>query len=355
MKRILVTGAAGFIGSNFVEIALSQGHSVISYDALTYAGNLENLEEFSENSKHVFVQGLIQDQALISKLLVEHQIDWLVNFAAESHVDKSISGPAPFIDTNINGTFALLTSAKTYYESLDGLKKDQFRYVQISTDEVFGTLNKTGRFSETSPYQPNSPYSSSKGAGDLLVRAWFHTYKLPVITTNCSNNYGPKQFPEKLIPHMLLRALAGETLPVYGKGENIRDWIHVKDHALGILAALEKGKPGETYCFGGDSERTNLTVVKAICAELDRIKPRIDGSKYENQITFVTDRPGHDFRYAIDDSKAQKELGYSRKYEDFEDGLKDTIRWYLSHMDWSKKVLSKPGVKIIYDWNALNK
>jgi dTDP-glucose 4,6-dehydratase len=355
MKKIFVTGAAGFIGSNFVELALQAGHFVVSYDALTYAGNLENLQDLPNEKNHVFVEGKIQDQEKVLKLLQQHQIDWLVNFAAESHVDKSISGPAVFIDTNIVGTLSLLTAARTHFESLSGARKEAFRYLQISTDEVYGTLDEVGKFSETTSYQPNSPYSASKAGGDLLVRAWFHTYHLPVITTNCSNNYGPKQFPEKLIPHVLLRALAGESLPVYGTGINIRDWIHVKDHARGILAALEKGKVGETYCFGGNSERTNLNVVKAICGELDQIKPLAGKKKYEDQIAFVTDRPGHDFRYAIDDSKAQKELGYSRVYGEFEDGLKDTIHWYLDHMEWSKKVTSKPGVKIQYDWNTLKK
>jgi len=353
--KIFVTGAAGFIGSNFVELALEQGHFVVSYDALTYAGNRENLEDLPNEKNHVFVQGMIQDQEKVSKLLREHQIDWLVNFAAESHVDKSISGPAPFVDTNVVGTFALLSAAKTHYESLSGSAKQNFRYLQISTDEVYGTLGATGKFSETTAYQPNSPYSASKAGGDLLVRAWFHTFNLPTITTNCSNNYGPKQFPEKLIPHIILCALAGKTLPVYGKGENIRDWIHVKDHARGILTALEKGTPGETYCFGGNSERKNLNVVQAICAELDRVKPLASGKKYDSLIQFVTDRPGHDFRYAIDDSKAQKELGYSRQYTQFEDGLKDTIRWYLDHFDWCQKVTSKPGVKIQYDWKTLAK
>lgn len=355
MKKIFVTGAAGFIGSNFVELALQKGHFVVSYDALTYAGNRENLENLPNEKNHVFVQGMIQDQEKVLNLLKEHQIDWLVNFAAESHVDKSISGPAVFVDTNVVGTFSLLSAAKTHYDQLSGSLRENFRYLQISTDEVYGTLGDTGKFSETTSYQPNSPYSASKAGGDLLVRAWFHTYNLPVITTNCSNNYGPKQFPEKLIPHVILRALASQTLPVYGKGDNIRDWIHVKDHARGILVALEKGTPGETYCFGGNSERTNLSVVKAICAELDQVKPLAGGKKYESLITFVTDRPGHDFRYAIDDAKAQKELGYSREYTQFEDGLKDTIRWYLEHFEWCKKVTNKPGVKIQYDWNTLSR
>ena len=355
MKSILLTGGAGFIGSNFVEIALAEGHRVVVLDALTYAGHLENLEGLANSRNLTFVKGDIRDGALISSLLIEHQVNWLINFAAESHVDKSIAGPAPFIDTNIMGTFQLLNSAKNYFDQLVGALKENFRYLQISTDEVFGTLGATGKFSETTPYQPNSPYSSSKAAGDLLVRAWFHTYQLPVITTNCSNNYGPKQFPEKLIPHMILCALEEKSLPVYGNGENIRDWIHVKDHALGILHALEKGVPGETYCFGGNSERTNLDVVKAICAELDHARPRAQGKKYESLIQFVTDRPGHDFRYAIDDGKAQKELGYTRKYLNFEQGLKDTVRWYLDSLEWCEKVTAKPGVKVKYDWAQLKR
>lgn len=367
-KSILLTGGAGFIGSNFVEVALEEGHKIVVIDALTYAGHKENLQEFLQGTSGVqnkitFVEANINNSELIERLLFEHQVDWLLNFAAESHVDKSIAGPAPFIETNIHGTFKLLTAAKNYYEKLTGSKKDQFRYHQVSTDEVFGTLGQTGKFSEVTPYQPNSPYSASKAAADHLVRAWFHTYKLPTITTNCSNNYGPKQFPEKLIPHMILSALSGKPLPVYGKGDNIRDWIHVKDHARGILAALKNGKVGEVYCFGGNCERTNLQVVEAIAKELDSVKPMAsqDGvaksgaakKSYADQIEFVTDRPGHDFRYAIDDTKAVKELGYTRKYLNFEQGLKDTVAWYLKNMDWAKQVMSKPGVKIKYDWDKL--
>lgn len=353
MKSLLVTGAAGFIGSNFVETALAKGYAVIAYDALTYAGHRENLQDQDASENFHFVQGQIQDRTKVLNLLREHQIDWLVNFAAESHVDKSITGPAAFVDTNINGTFQLLTAAKEYFDGLSGDKKQGFRFLHISTDEVFGTLGPTGKFTETTPYQPNSPYSASKAASDLLVRAWHHTYGLPTITTNCSNNYGPKQFPEKLIPHMILSALQGKHLPVYGNGENIRDWIHVKDHASGVLLALEKGKPGETYCFGGNSERQNLDVVKQIARTLDELRPRKDGKKYETQIQFVTDRPGHDFRYAIDDSKAERELGFKRKYSRFEDGLFDTVKWYLDNMEWSQKVTSKPGAKITYDWAQL--
>jgi len=355
MKNILLTGGAGFIGSNFVELAIERGHKVVVLDALTYAGHLENLENIkgATSSNYAFVKGNILDRELSLKLLKDHEIDWFLNFAAESHVDKSITGPKAFVETNVMGTFELLTSAKEYFDSLAGEKKSKFRFLHVSTDEVFGTLGETGKFTEETPYQPNSPYSASKAGSDLLVRAWHHTYGLPTITTNCSNNYGPKQFPEKLIPHMILCALTGKSLPVYGKGNNIRDWIHVKDHGRGILAALEKGVPGETYCFGGNCERTNLDVVKAICAELDRTKPMANDGKYESLIQFVQDRPGHDLRYAIDDSKAQKELGYERQYLNFEQGLKDTIQWYLSNMAWVEKVTSKPGVKVQYDWSKL--
>lgn len=353
MKTIIVTGAAGFIGSNFVEIALAKGYRVIGYDALTYAGHLENVEQFQANPNFKFIHANILDAAAFEKALREFNVTMVAHFAAESHVDKSISGPGAFIETNVNGTFALLTASRAYYESLTGDAKKDFRFLHVSTDEVFGTLGATGKFTETTPYAPNSPYSASKAASDLLVRAWFHTYQLPTIITNCSNNYGPKQFPEKLIPHMVLCALQGKPLPVYGKGDNIRDWIHVKDHGRGILLALEKGVPGETYCFGGNSERTNLDVVHSLCAILDELKPQAGGKSYRDLITFVTDRPGHDFRYAIDDSKAQKELGYVHHYKNFEDGLRETIAWYLSNMEWSKKVTAKPGVKVTYDWSRM--
>ena len=354
-KTILVTGAAGFIGSNFVEIALNKGYSVVGYDALTYAGHLENLEAFESNSKFKFVKGNILDTELFAKTLNENKVDWVAHFAAESHVDKSISGPQAFIETNVNGTFSLLSASRAYYEKLESEKKSGFRFLHVSTDEVFGTLGATGKFTESTPYQPNSPYSASKASSDLLVRAWFHTYAFPTIITNCSNNYGAKQFPEKLIPHMILCALQGKALPVYGKGENIRDWIQVKDHANGVLLALEKGKVGETYCFGGNSERTNLDVVKSLCKLLDQKSPRSNSKSYSDLISFVTDRPGHDFRYAIDDTKAQKELGFTRQFSKFEDGLSDTIDWFLKHMEWSKRVTSKEGVKVTYDWAVLNR
>jgi dTDP-glucose 4,6-dehydratase len=352
-KTILVTGAAGFIGSNFVEIALNKGYSVVGYDALTYAGHLENLEAFQTNPKFKFIKGDILDGALFLKTLNEHQVNWVAHFAAESHVDKSISGPKAFIETNVNGTFTILNASRDYFDKLSGDTKSTFRFLHVSTDEVFGTLGATGKFTETTPYQPNSPYSASKAGSDLLVRAWFHTYGLPTLITNCSNNYGSKQFPEKLIPHMIFCALQGKALPVYGKGDNIRDWIHVKDHAGGVLLALEKGKVGETYCFGGNSERTNLEVVHALCKILTELKPSLNQKPYDSLIAFVTDRPGHDFRYAIDDTKAQKELGFNRQFARFEDGLKDTVKWYLANLEWSKKVTTKTGAKVTYDWSAL--
>jgi dTDP-glucose 4,6-dehydratase len=330
-KKILVTGGAGFIGSNFVELALGRGYQVIVLDALTYAGKRENLAEFEKLETFHFVHGKIQDEELVEELLEKNKVSLIANFAAESHVDNSITGPAPFIETNVVGTFKLLSAAKKHFDRLSIAEKSNFRFLHVSTDEVFGQLGPTGKFSETTPYQPNSPYSASKAASDHLVRAWHHTYALPTITTNCSNNYGPKHFPEKLIPHVIQCALQGKRLPVYGKGENIRDWIHVKDHAAGVLLALEKGIPGETYCFGGNSERKNIDVVNEICKILDELKPKLNGQSYQKQIEFVTDRLGHDFRYAIDDAKAQKELGFTRQFKDFETGLRDTVLWFLAH------------------------
>ena len=337
--HLLVTGAAGFIGSSFVRIARSAGYKIIILDALTYAGHLENLSEILDGDQVVLVQGDIADPVLVPSLLKKHSITALLNFAAETHVDRSITGPAAFIQTNIVGTYNLLSSALSYRDSLGSPKlKEDFRYLQVSTDEVYGALSETDpKFTETTPMAPNSPYSASKASGDLLVRAWFHTYGLPVITTNTSNNYGPRQYPEKLIPHMIACALSGGRLPVYGNGKNIRDWIHVDDHAAGILLALEKGKPGDTYLFGGNSERQNLDVVRSICKELDVRSPRADKKSYAAQIEFVTDRLGHDWRYAIDDSRAQKELGFKRKYE-FESGLSQTVQWYLDNSAWSKAV-----------------
>jgi dTDP-glucose 4,6-dehydratase len=348
-NSLLVTGAAGFIASAYVRQAVTQGHKVLVLDALTYAGHRENLEgvdQLGGSGSLELVVGNITDGPLVAKLLAEHKVDALLNFAAESHVDRSISGPRAFIETNIIGTFTLLNAALNHWQSLPaGPKKDGFRYLQVSTDEVYGSLGLTGKFHEKLPYEPNSPYSASKASSDHLVRAWHHTYGLPTITTNCSNNYGPRQFPEKLIPTMILSAVSGKPLPVYGDGGNIRDWIHVEDHCHGVKLALERGKPGDTYCFGGNSERNNLDVVKTICKELDRIRPRADGKSYEAQITFVKDRLGHDRRYAIDDSKAQRELGFERKYGKFEDGLRATIQWYLDNQAWCAAVLAGAAKK----------
>lgn len=335
-KSFLITGAAGFIGSTFVEKVVAQGHRAIVLDALTYAGHRANLRHVPTAELMV---GNITDAAKVTELLKRHDIDYFVNFAAESHVDRSIDSPGAFIETNIRGTFTLLNCALGYWQTLSGPRKDGFRYLQISTDEVYGSLGAEGKFHEELPYQPNSPYSASKAAGDHLVRAWHHTYGLPTLTTNCSNNYGPRQYPEKLIPHMIACALAGKPLPVYGDGGNVRDWIHVADHCDGILLALQKGKPGETYCFGGNAERGNLDVVRTICKTLDGLRPRPDGKSHETTITFVTDRLGHDRRYAIDDTKAQRELGFKRQFK-FEEGLANTIRWYLENEAWCKEVTS---------------
>lgn len=338
--NLLVTGAAGFIGSSFVRQALKNQHRLVILDALTYAGHMENLNGILKTGSVDFVAGNIQNRELALKTLKEFNIDAVVNFAAESHVDNSISGPKAFMETNILGTFEMLEASRAYVNE-NSSKKDKFRFVHVSTDEVFGSLGDEGKFHETYPYQPNSPYSASKAASDHLVRAWFHTYKLQTILTNCSNNYGPRQFPEKLIPVMILNCLKEKKLPVYGNGSNIRDWIHVDDHARGVLLALEKGQPGESYCFGGNSERNNLQVVTEICKNLDKIRPRANGKSYTDLIDFVQDRAGHDWRYAIDDSKAQKELGFERQYKNFEDGLVDTIKWYLDNSTWTQQVTEK--------------
>lgn len=336
--RLLVTGAAGFIGSAFVRQALKQNYKVVILDALTYAGHMESINDILKPGEVDFVKSDIKSLDENLAIMSKYKVDAVVNFAAESHVDNSISGPRAFIETNVIGTFSMLEASRSYFNTLSAEAKKNFRYIQISTDEVYGSLGETGKFHELLQYQPNSPYSASKAASDHLARAWFHTYKLPTITTNCSNNYGPRQFPEKLIPVMITKCLKQEALPVYGNGGNIRDWIHVDDHSNGILLALQKGQPGETYCFGGNSERNNLQVVNSICATLDQIKPRADKKSYKEQISFVQDRAGHDWRYAIDDTKAQKELGFKRKYTQFEDGLKDTILWYLDNMKWVESV-----------------
>lgn len=334
----LVTGGAGFIGGNFVLDAVASGVKVVNLDALTYAGNLDTLATLEGNPNHVFVQGDIGDRALVSRLLAEHRPQAVLNFAAESHVDRSIEGPGAFVQTNVVGTFNLLEAVRGYFRSLDEAGQAAFRFLHVSTDEVYGSLGDEGKFREDTPYAPNSPYSASKAASDHLVRAYHHTYGLPVLTTNCSNNYGPFQFPEKLIPLVILKALAGEPLPVYGDGRNVRDWLFVRDHVAAIRRVLEAGRVGETYNVGGDAERQNIEVVKAICALLDQRRPREDGQPRESQITFVKDRPGHDRRYAIDAGKLQSELGW-RPSVDFEQGLAATVDWYLGNEAWVQRVL----------------
>lgn len=338
MKTLLVTGGAGFIGANFVLQSVAAGHRVINLDKLTYAGNLDTLASLESDSRHIFVQGDIGDRALIAELLAQHKPDALINFAAESHVDRSIDGPAAFIETNVVGTLGLLESTRDYWRSLDARASDAFRFLHVSTDEVYGSLGAEGKFQETTPYAPNSPYSASKAASDHLVRAFHHTYGLPTLTTNCSNNYGPYQFPEKLIPLIIQKALAGESLPVYGDGLNVRDWLYVGDHCSAIQRVLDAGRVGDTYNVGGNAERENLTVVRAICALLDQRRPLADGRKRESLITFVKDRPGHDRRYAIDSSKLQNELGW-RPSQTFETGIAHTVDWYLDHSAWVSRVL----------------
>ena len=338
---ILVTGAAGFIGSNFVlDWVNHTKEDVVSLDLLTYAGNLENLSSLSGNAQHHFVEGNIGDRELISELLKKYKIRAVVNFAAESHVDRSIHGPGDFIETNIVATYNLLESVRAYWDVLDEVSKKAFRFLHVSTDEVYGSLEKSDpAFSEIHRYKPNSPYSASKAASDHLVRAWHYTYGLPVVTTNCSNNYGPYHFPEKLIPLCILNALNGKDLPIYGDGQQIRDWLYVKDHCSAIRIVLEKGQLGETYNVGGWNEKANIDVVKTLCSILDELKPKSDGAKYETQITYVKDRLGHDRRYAIDATKLEKELGWKPK-ETFETGIRKTVEWYLNNQAWVDHVLN---------------
>ena len=338
---ILVTGAAGFIGSNFVLDWLEQSNEpVVNLDLLTYAGNLENLKELEGDPRHQFVRGNIGDRNLVANLLSDTKPRAVINFAAESHVDRSIHGPGEFIQTNTVGTFNLLESVRGYWNDLPEAEKAAFRFLHVSTDEVYGSLTKEDPpFSETNQYEPNSPYSASKAASDHLVRAWHHTYGLPVVTSNCSNNYGPYHFPEKLIPLCILNALNGKPLPIYGDGQQIRDWLYVKDHCSAIRRVLEAGKLGETYNVGGWNEKANLDVVNTLCAILDELKPRADGQSYATQITFVQDRPGHDRRYAIDARKLEKELGW-KPQETFETGIKKTVQWYLDNQEWVNHVAS---------------
>ena len=338
MQTILVTGGAGFIGGNFVHFLIRETDAqIINLDHLTYAGNLDTLAPLRGNPRHVFVQGDIADPALVRRLLEDYRVDRVVNFAAESHVDRSIDGPAAFVETNVVGTFNLLDSAREHWCGLGSAGKEGFRFLHVSTDEVYGSLGPTGKFTETTPYAPNSPYSASKAASDHLVRAWYHTYGLPVLTTNCSNNYGPYQFPEKLIPLVTLKAMEGEPLPIYGDGSNVRDWLYVEDHCRAIWRVLEAGRPGEVYNVGGDSERTNLQVVDTLCALLDELLPESPHRPHGDLKTFVADRPGHDLRYAIDSTKLQSELGWE-PLESFESGMRRTVTWYLENQEWCRRV-----------------
>ena len=338
---ILVTGGAGFIGGNFVlDWIASADEPVINVDKLTYAGNLQTLTPIKDNPNHIFVQADIGDAAVISQLLDQYKPRAVVNFAAESHVDRSIHGPSDFIQTNVVGTFNLLESVRAYWSGLAEAQKSAFRFLHVSTDEVYGSLSPTDPpFSETNRYEPNSPYSASKAASDHLVRAWHHTYGLPVLTTNCSNNYGPYHFPEKLIPLVILNARAGKPLPIYGDGQQVRDWLYVKDHCSAIRRVLDAGQLGETYNVGGWNEKANLEVVKTICDLLDELSPRADGQSYAEQINFVTDRPGHDRRYAIDAHKLERELGW-KPAETFESGIRKTVQWYLDNDAWTENVTS---------------
>jgi dTDP-glucose 4,6-dehydratase len=336
----MVTGGAGFIGSALIRKLIREtAYTVVNVDKLTYAGNLESVEEVSEDARYRFERVDICDASRVRALFDRYRPGGVIHLAAESHVDRSIDGPADFIQTNVVGTFALLQEALRYWRSLGDDAAERFRVVHVSTDEVFGSLDPTGLFTEDTPYRPNSPYSASKAAADHLARAWFHTYKLPVVTTNCSNNYGPYQFPEKLIPLMIQNALAGKPLPVYGRGENIRDWLFVDDHAEALVVALERGEPGETYNIGGESERRNLEVVHAICGLVDELAPNPAIGPRASLVKLVTDRPGHDLRYAIDTSKARRELGWSPS-ETFESGLRKTVEWYLANQTWCDRVQS---------------
>lgn len=337
MKTVMVTGGAGFIGSNFVKMMVAQDVEVINIDKLTYAGNLTSLADLQGNKLHIFVQGSINDQKLVAELLREYKPAAIINFAAESHVDRSIDGPKEFMETNIMGTFSLLEETKNYWQQLSESKQHLFRLLHVSTDEVYGSLGEEGYFTEKTPYAPNSPYSASKAASDHLVRAYHHTYGLPTLTTNCSNNYGAYQFPEKLIPLMIHNALTGKKLPIYGDGKNIRDWLFVLDHCQAIDTILKKGQVGETYNIGGNNEKTNVEVVYTICDLLDELKPRQDGRTYREQIQFVQDRLGHDRRYAIDAAKLQMELGW-KPIETFESGMCKTVKWYLENQEWCQRV-----------------
>jgi dTDP-glucose 4,6-dehydratase len=339
--RVLVTGGAGFIGGCFVRQRMGDPRQarVVNLDKLTYAGNLDSLGPVRDDPRHVFVRGDIGDRGLVARLLAEHRPSAVVNFAAETHVDRSIDGPRAFLETNVVGTFELLTAALAYWRGLEGPEREAFRFLHVSTDEVYGSLGPEGKFTETTPYDPHSPYSASKAASDHFVRAFRDTYGLPALVTNCSNNYGPYQFPEKLIPVVILKALAGTPVPVYGDGQNVRDWLYVEDHARALWRALEAGRPGETYNIGGESERTNLQVVEAICDAVDELRPGLPHAPCRGLVTFVADRPGHDRRYAIDAAKIRRELGW-RPAEDFASGLRRTVRWYLDNAGWVERAAS---------------
>lgn len=337
--KILLTGGCGFIGSNLVRHALSSGHEIINFDKLTYAGNPLSLSEIAENPGYRFVQGDICDSKLLEKVFLENRPDAVIHLAAESHVDRSIDDPEAFMQTNIIGTYRLLEAARKYQVSLPRKNQDSFLFLHVSTDEVFGSLGEEGSFTETTSYSPRSPYSASKASSDHIARAYFHTYGLPVLVTNCSNNYGPRQFPEKLIPHIILNALNEKPLPVYGDGMNVRDWLYVEDHCSALMAVLEKGRPGETYAIGGNSERNNLSVVRTVCKILDSKRPRLDGKSYQDLIAFVSDRPGHDRRYGIDANKIRSQLGWKPEVS-FESGMETTVEWYLNNRHWTDSILN---------------
>ena len=339
--KLLVTGGAGFIGSAVVRLAVSRGHGVVNLDALTYAACLENVAEAAESPLYAFEEADIRDSAALDRIFDAHKPDAVMHLAAESHVDRSIDGPGTFLETNVTGTYTLLEAARKYWTTQG--KPAGFRFHHISTDEVFGSLGPTGKFTEETPYDPRSPYSASKAASDHLVRAWHETYGLPVVLSNCSNNYGPYHFPEKLIPVIILNALAGKPLPIYGKGENVRDWLYVEDHADALLTVLEKGALGRSYNIGGENEATNIEIVRRICAILDEKRPREGGGGYAELITFVEDRPGHDLRYAIDPARIRKELGW-RPSVTLEQGLERTVQWYLDNEDWWRALQNRAGV-----------
>jgi dTDP-glucose 4,6-dehydratase len=337
--KILLTGGAGFIGANLAHHLVEQGHDVLNIDRLTYAGNRESLADLANHPRHRLLEADIGDPAALRAAFAQHQPDAVMHLAAESHVDRSIDGPGVFVQTNIGGTFNLLQAARGYWDPLPADRRRRFRFLHVSTDEVFGSLGPQGQFSETTPYDPHSPYSASKAASDHLVRAWFHTYGLPTLITNCSNNYGPFQFPEKLIPTVILKAIRHQPIPVYGQGENVRDWLYVGDHAEALARVLDRGRPGQTYNIGGNNEIRNIDIVRRLCQILDEALPRPDRTSYAQQIEFVADRPGHDFRYAIDATKIKTELGWQPR-QDPESGFRLTVRWYLDHRPWWERILS---------------